>query len=328
MPPRRDNLGRIPESTSRGSIGLNPSIQAPWTPGVLGVKDWADRNTSLYETERPLYAQAGGSLTLGTGKPHSSLVTFGKLDFLILELGPDQKDSIAFKKTIERYKLGHDLTPKLVGLKKNTHKQGVTYLSKLEDSDFTMPDFRKWLGKFAACKPTILYISGHHADTKPIFYNDNGCGLLVEKDKIRVGKYMGFLFMKDMYTESGKHTIEVSSVALSQNLVAVIVDACRLITSGITSGGALEMQNALSSKHGKPIILGFREKAPPSGTDKLHSYFVGLLARKLKKGPISRQDISDSWIASGQHWSNGRYKQNLGVLAEDGKFRGHDGKTL
>jgi hypothetical protein len=254
-------------------------------------------------------------------------LSLGKIDFLILEFGPDQKDSIAFKKAMEAHNLGRDLTPKFAGLKRSTEKQGVTYLSTLQDADFVTPQFRQWIQRVAACKPAILFISGHHSDSRPIFFNDNGCGLLIEKDKMRVGKYVSIVFM-DIFTKSGRHKIEVSSTGFAENIIAIIADACKLVSSGLIAGGASKLQAALSNKHGKPVVVGFSDKSPRSGTGHLHSSFVSFLAKKLKQGPITRQDIIGSWIASGQRWSNPKYKKNLGVLGPDGKFYGYDGRPV
>ena len=327
MPPRRDCRGIIPGSNTRQILGCEPDEQSPWTPGPLGINDWTDPNRRHAKRQ---YAQAvRGKLPVEIKKTLSkspSLVT-GKIDFLILELGPDQKDSITFKKAMEAQKLGRDLTPKLAGLKRGTEKQGVTYLSALQDTDFVTPQFRQWLRNFAACKPVILYISGHHADSRPIFFNDNDCGIFFENNRIKVGKYVSIAFM-DIFTKSGRQTIEESSTGLSENIVAIIGDACSLVSSGLIAGGASKLQAALSNKHGKPILFGFRDKSPASGTGQLHASFVSCLAKKLQHGSITRQDIVDCWIASGKRWSNAKYKKNLGVLGSDGKFYRYDGKPL
>ncbi len=330
MPPRRDCQGRIPESSQGRIFEQDHCESSPWTPGSLGMNDWADPTPRHLDSGKPLYAQAGsGNLPLGASKqrPVTSLLA-GAIDFLILELGPDQKDSIAFKKAMESHKLGSDLTPKLAGLKRATQKQGVTYLSTLREQDFVTPQLKQWLQKVAACKPVILYISGHHSDSKPIFYNDNDCGLLIDKGSIRVGKYVQIVFM-DIFTGSGRKTIKVPIAGFSKNLVAIIADACNLLSSGVAiTGAASSLQSELSNKHGKPLVLGFRDKAPPAGTGRLHRSFVSSLAKKLKRGSTTHQDVIDCWVQAGQRWANKKYSKKLGVLGADGKFRGYDGKLV
>ena len=264
-----------------------------------------------------------------TKKKTRTMPRLGQIDFLILELGPDQKDSSRFKKAMEERKLGRDLTPKLTGLKRKTQKRDVTYLSELVESDFATPQFKRWLQSFAKCKPVILYISGHHALSRPIFYNNNDCGIRFEKDKLNVGKYLGIAFMP-VYTNEKPQTIEAKISGLTDRLFVIIGDACSLTSSGVadTPGAGLRLQEILSGKNGNPLILGFVGKSPLAGTETLHTIFVRCLASKLKVGPVTDEDLINCWRTAGQLWSNSKYKKNLGALDTRGKLRDYRGKPL
>jgi len=212
--------------------------------------------------------------------------------FVILELGTDNADSITFKSVMTRRHAGKDLTPKA------PHgvpiRGGVPILSYLPYDAWTDKRIVEWFKKCLMTKPSVLYLSGHHGGKTPDIYNSNYFGVEFVANGVKLsGKRV-----------KGKNEVLISLPGFSDNLVLIVIDACNCF-SWFTAAGK-NFQNVLTGKKGKPVVLGFKAKSPPTGTAKLHKKFLELIpptfnfATTFAAGSVAQNKLLGYWQAAGK----------------------------
>ena len=110
----------------------------------------------------------------------------------------------------------------------------------------------------------------------------------------------------------------VPSKSMVKNLILVIVDGCNL-----KEKGALELQQLLSGKGGKPVLLGY------DGTSRETSQMCKLFLEEIPKqtdfskvftrGTQKQNKLIEYWFEAGKKWKNPQAKRMV-ALDNAGKF--------
>lgn len=252
--------------------------------------------------------------------------------YAILELA-STSDSILFHQLMNSRHKGVDITPKSV--LSGTMIRGVTNFSKLPSKSYNNKDLVLWLRQFVKLSPEILYISSHHINLPPTptkskpsegkkFYNDKSLAFEFIKDGMQVYS----MVLDDKYLDT---RITINGSRLGDRLVLLIMDGCNM-HGDLKSSAAIELQNLLSSKTGKPIVLGFNGRSEstaqlyklflqsiPPGTD-----FSKAFARKTE----AQNKLIQYWIKAGTQWNNTTQRKIMSAVDNQGTIFDCNGNVL
>lgn len=255
-----------------------------------------------------------------------------KNEYAILELGAIS-DSILFKQMMNSRHNGFDITPK--STIPGTLRNGVSYFSKLASRSYDSKGMVFWLRQFVRLSPEILYLSSHHINLPPTpitpkpshgtkFYSANSLVFEFIKDGLQCYS----MVLDEKYDDA---RVTVNGSKLGDRLVLLIMDGCNMHGPVISSSAAIQMQNLLSSKTGKPIVLGFNGvsrstaqlyklflQSIPAGTD-----FSKTFARKTK----DQNKLIKYWIEAGKTWGSPQ-KSIMSAVDNNGKIYDNMGNLL
>lgn len=269
-----------------------------------------------------------------------------KNSYAIMELAVIY-DSIAFKQKMTSRHKGLDITPKC-GISE-TSRSGVTYLSKAKywpsrtDRGYSMDiQYRRdvkalqsWLRQFVKLSPEILYISSHHSVMPPTNINPKP----TERTRFYSGLF-AFNFIKDGVELFNTKEVKddplgakttVKGSRLGENLVLLIIDGCNMHGNSIGSSAAIEMQKLLSSKSGKPVVLGYHGTS--NSTSQIYKLFLQKIpsgtdfSKAFARNTENQNKLIRYWVEAGQEWSSPQSKI-MSAVDNKGKIYDHQGKLM
>ena len=159
-----------------------------------------------------------------------------------------------------------------------------------------------WIKRFIQQYPTWLYLSGHYTG---LLYNNNTSFKLDFQNPTADNNILW-----KHYQEANRIPTQ-SNYHLYDQCKVVIIMGCNAIRH-LTA--TLNIQKIVSKNGNKPIILGFYNVCPTTGTENLISFFVEELATNWENR-LRTEHIISSWLKAGKRWKSNA----IGYIDNDGK---------
>lgn len=253
--------------------------------------------------------------------------------YAILELAAIS-DSISFKQMMgSRYK-GNDITPR--STIPGTWRGGVVYFGDVtyRSDSSNAKALQSWLRQFANLSPVILYISSHHINLSPTpvnpkpsqgtkFYNNNS----VAFEFIQGGIQLYNMAEDDKYSDV---RTTVRGCRLGENLVLLIIDGCNM-HGLISDSSAIEMQKLLSSKTGKPVVLGYNGKS--GATSQIYKIFLNEIplgtdfSKAFARNTENQNKLIKYWVEAGKKWKS-EQRKIMSALDNNGNIYDNHGNLM
>ena len=244
-------------------------------------------------------------------------------------------DSISFKQMMDSRHKGMDITPRSTS--PGTWRNSISYFGNLSyrSDSSNSKALHSWLRQFVKLSPEVLYISSHHINLPPTpvnpkpsqgtkFYNNNSVAFEFIKDGIQL-----YSMVEDAKYSDARTTVRDSR--LGEELVLLIMDGCNMHGPSINNSSAIEMQKLLSSKTGKPIVLGY------NGTSRATSQINKLFLRSIPsrtdfskvfvRNTENQNKIIEYWFEAGKKWSSSQAKI-MSAIDNNGKIYDYKGNLL